>query len=56
VTPWGEVLADGGEEEGVIAAELDLARVAEARRMIPALRHDRVFEVQTTGEAEPRGK
>jgi deaminated glutathione amidase len=50
VNPWGEVLADGGEDEGVIAAELDLARVADARRMIPALRHDRVFEVQTTGE------
>jgi len=51
VDPWGEVLADGGEDEGVIAAELDLARVADARRMIPALRHDRVFEVQTTGES-----
>jgi deaminated glutathione amidase len=51
VDPWGEVLADGGEAEGVIAAELDRARVAEARRMIPALRHDRVFEVQTTGES-----
>ena len=51
VAPWGEVLADGGEDEGVIAAELDLARVAEARRMIPALRHDRVFEVQKTGES-----
>ena len=50
VDPWGEVLADGGEDEGVIAAELDLARVAEARRMIPALRHDRVFEVQKVGE------
>jgi deaminated glutathione amidase len=56
VDPWGEVLADGGEDEGVIAVELDLTRVAEARQMIPALRHDRVFEVQTTGEAEPRGK
>jgi deaminated glutathione amidase len=51
VDPWGEVLPDGGEEEGVIAAELDLARVAEARQMIPALRHDRVFEVETTGES-----
>jgi deaminated glutathione amidase len=56
VDPWGEVLADGGEDEGVIAVELDHTRVAEARRMIPALRHDRVFEVQATGEAEPRGK
>jgi predicted amidohydrolase len=51
VDPWGEVIADGGEDEGVIAAELDLARVAEARRMIPALRHDRVFEVESTGES-----
>jgi predicted amidohydrolase len=49
VDPWGAVLADGGEDEGVIAAELDLGRVAEARRMIPALRHDRVFEVQKLG-------
>jgi predicted amidohydrolase len=41
VAPWGEVLADGGTGPGVIVAELDLARVAEARRRIPALRHDR---------------
>jgi predicted amidohydrolase len=47
VEPWGGVLADGGEEEGVIIAELDLHHVGEARRMIPALQHDRVFEVQT---------
>jgi deaminated glutathione amidase len=47
VDPWGEVLADGGETEGVTIAEIDLGRVAEARRMIPALQHDRVFEVHT---------
>ena len=40
VDPWGEVLADGGEQVGVITAEIDAARVAEARRKIPALRHD----------------
>jgi hypothetical protein len=34
----------------VIAAELDLGRVVEARRMIPALRHDQVLEVETAGE------
>ena len=45
VSPWGEVLADGGEEEGLIMAELDLERVAEARNMIPAIRHDRPFSV-----------
>jgi deaminated glutathione amidase len=43
VDPWGEVLAEGGEEEGYIVADVDVARVAEVRRMIPALAHDRVF-------------
>lgn len=43
VDPWGEVLADGGEDVGFITADLDLGRVAEARQMIPALRHDREF-------------
>jgi predicted amidohydrolase len=41
VDPWGEVLADAGEGVGVITAAIDLAKVAEARRMVPALRHDR---------------
>jgi hypothetical protein len=45
------VLADGGEDEDAIAAEVHLGRVVvEARRMIPALRHDRVFKVETAGE------
>ena len=43
VDPWGEVLADGGTEVGVIIAEIDPAKVAEARRMIPSLTHDRAF-------------
>ena len=41
VDPWGAVLADGGEDEGYIVADIDPARVEEARRMIPALTHDR---------------
>ncbi|MGF1611262.1 MAG: carbon-nitrogen hydrolase family protein [Kiloniellales bacterium] len=41
--PWGEVLADAGEAPGVIVAEIDPAKVAEARRMVPALGHDRPF-------------
>ncbi len=44
VAPWGEVLAEAGEAPEVILAEIDPARVAEARRMIPALGHDRPFE------------
>jgi len=43
VDPWGEVLADGGDTVGWITAEIDPAKVVEARRMIPALRHDRTF-------------
>ncbi|MCG5242003.1 carbon-nitrogen hydrolase family protein [Azospirillum doebereinerae] len=49
VAPWGEVLADAGEEVGFVVAELDMARVEEARRMVPALTHDRDFEVVRTG-------
>jgi len=45
VSPWGEVLADAGEEVGIVVADLDLDRVAEARRMIPALTHDRSFQL-----------
>ena len=41
VDPWGSVLADGGEDEGFILAPVDLAKVAEARAMIPSLQHDR---------------
>ncbi len=43
IDPWGEVLADGGGEVGVITAEIDPARVDEVRAMIPSLGHDRPF-------------
>ncbi len=45
VDPWGEVLADGGDEVGFITAEIDPARIDEARAMIPSLQHDRPFSV-----------
>ena len=38
-----EVLADGGEQTGWIMADIDPAKVDEARSAIPALRHDRSF-------------
>jgi len=41
VDPWGAVLADGGEDVGFVTAELDLARIDEARAMVPSLDHDR---------------
>ena len=40
VDPWGEVLADGGEGEGVVMAEIDMAKAQEARGRIPSLTHD----------------
>jgi predicted amidohydrolase len=43
IDPWGKVLADGGEDSGVVMAELDMAAVTKARGMIPSLRHDRPF-------------
>jgi predicted amidohydrolase len=43
VDPWGVVLADAGKDVGFIMAEIDLAAVAEARRKIPALTHDRPY-------------
>jgi len=41
IDPWGEVLADAGEGVGIVTAEIDPAKIAEARYMVPSLRHDR---------------
>ncbi|MBM3598758.1 MAG: carbon-nitrogen hydrolase family protein [Alphaproteobacteria bacterium] len=56
VAPWGEVLADGGASPGTSIAEIDFDRVAEARRMVPSLSHDRPYEIDTraTAAAAPR--
>ena len=54
VNPWGEVLADSGERGGFISVDIDPAKVAEARAMIPALKHDRKFggpELPAVGRA-----
>jgi deaminated glutathione amidase len=42
VDPWGEVLAVQPEGEGVVAAELDLQRLAAVRQQLPALAHRRL--------------
>ena len=43
VAPWGEVLADGGTETGIITADCDLDAVDTARGRIPSLTHDRPY-------------
>jgi predicted amidohydrolase len=44
IAPDGSILAEAGDEPGVIVAEIDLAKVAEARQKLPSLTHDRDFE------------
>lgn len=43
VSPWGEVLGDGGTDTGVIYVDLDMAQVAQARQRIPSLGHNPEF-------------
>ncbi|HEV2160856.1 MAG TPA: carbon-nitrogen hydrolase family protein [Stellaceae bacterium] len=43
VAPWGEILAEADDGVGVIVAEIDPAKVAEARHAVPSLAHDRLF-------------
>ncbi len=41
IDPWGTILAEGGEEPGIIIAELDLGAPARIRAQVPSLTHDR---------------
>lgn len=43
IAPWGEILADAGNEPGIITAEIDPAKILAARHAVPSLRHDRNF-------------
>ncbi len=43
VSPWGEVLVDGGTAPGIVYAEIDSGAVGKARARIPSLTHDRPF-------------
>lgn len=43
VAPWGEVLADAGPGPGMVLVDLDRSAVAEARRRVPSLAHDRPY-------------
>ena len=43
VSPWGEVLAEGGDGISTIVATVDMESVASVRKRVPSLRHDRPF-------------
>lgn len=49
VSPWGEVLAEAGEEPQVLFAEIDPRLSEEARAKVPSLRHGRDFEIEIAG-------
>lgn len=46
VDPWGEILADGGAEPGVIYADIDLDQVQKVRSRIPSLKNEREFTLE----------
>lgn len=46
VDPWGEILADGGAEPGVIYADIDLEQVQKVRNRIPSLKNERPFTLE----------
>lgn len=46
VSPWGDVLADAGEGEGVAVADLDLTHVDKARKRIGSLTQGRDVTVE----------
>ncbi|WHM37817.1 carbon-nitrogen family hydrolase [Streptomyces sp. BPTC-684] len=48
VDPWGEVLAEAGEDEEVLTVELDEEKVAAVREQFPALK-DRRLGMRTPG-------
>jgi predicted amidohydrolase len=59
VGPWGEILLDMGEGEGVGFADLDLVRIEEVRGILPAIRHRRPIppvESSGAGEAQASAK
>ena len=43
VDPWGEVIADAGEGEGIIYAELDLERVEQVRNRLNVIREPKAY-------------
>jgi predicted amidohydrolase len=44
IDPWGEILADGGTEPGIVTATLDLNQVSKVRGMVPSLNNDLPYD------------
>ena len=35
INPWGEILAEGGTEEGIVSADVDFSTINDIRKRIP---------------------
>ncbi len=46
VSPWGDILAEGGIDPGIFMAEIDPKWSEEARAKVPSLQHDRAFSLR----------
>lgn len=46
VDPWGGIVAALEDQPGVLIAEIDTDQAAKVRAMLPALEHDRAFEIE----------
>lgn len=54
VAPWGEIVAEAAHDDPcVLIAEIDGSRIAEARRRVPSLGHDRAFALPVVQPARP---
>ena len=45
VSPWGDIIADGGDKAGITFANLELANCDKARQTVPSLEHTRNLEL-----------
>jgi deaminated glutathione amidase len=50
VSPWGDVIAEGGQEPAVVMTEIDRSQVGKARRRIPVLGPDKPAILNAQGE------
>jgi predicted amidohydrolase len=55
IDPWGQVIAEKADDEpGILFADLDMTKVADAREKIPALKHDREFTLDLVSAAQTK--
>jgi len=53
VSPWGQILAEGGVHPSVIYADVELGAIEDVRTRVPSLEHDRAFDVVYAGTKPP---